>query len=204
MSLLRRPALRLLYDQLRVDITKEASGWMALGEVPFEFLKRQLVGRFVLAVVVAALLHGVVGEVHQTIAEAVQREELAGCTDVAVLVPVPLDCVVQRSYEHIAADIELALLVQERHDVALQDKRSVFRGMSANRLLDFFNARNNVDAGSPISILTRLDEPNASAHTTVHKRLELGIVCASDVKCQRNTLERVQAIFQVVGPKVAK
>ena len=57
-------------------------------DVPLQFSKGNLVKVLKFAVLLALLLHGIVGEMHQLVLEVFQGVFLAGCAHVSLLIPV--------------------------------------------------------------------------------------------------------------------
>ena len=73
-----------------------------------------LVVAFELAVLLAALLNGVVGEVHKLVAEVLQVELFAGSAQVSLLVPVKLKSAFNRQSHHKSSDVKFSAVVQEK------------------------------------------------------------------------------------------
>jgi len=63
--------------------------------------------------VLGLFLDGVVGEMHHLVLDVVEVEEDGGGPDVALVVEVALQHAVDRGDQHVAADVELALVVQQ-------------------------------------------------------------------------------------------
>lgn len=80
-------------------------------EVALELAVAKLVGLFVLAVGLAVLLNGVVGEVDFAVLCVVQVEQLRTCSDVALLVPVGTHTPPKASDQQVVPDIELSPVV---------------------------------------------------------------------------------------------
>ena len=57
-------------------------------------------------------LDGVVGEMHHLVLDVVEVEDDRGGPDVALVVEVAFEHAVDRGDQHVAADVELALVVQ--------------------------------------------------------------------------------------------
>lgn len=97
-------------------------------------------------------------------------ECLAGCTDVALLVAVDHQLVVKHCHQHIAPDVELTAVVEQRNQIPLQQqalmtlpflrealsfglqpllelRKGLGRGVSSN------------DASASIGVLCRFDDP---------------------------------------------
>lgn len=96
--------------------------------------------------------------------QVLQCELLRGRSDVALLVPVPLHHVIDRSHQHVASDVELALAVQEWHDVAL-DYVSASTAVRPQRfgfddVADAFDSVADVDPTSSIGVFSRLNDPH--------------------------------------------
>jgi hypothetical protein len=64
--------------------------------------------------------------VNEPISYVLQIEVFAACAQVAIAVPVPLQVTVNRRHQRVAADVKLAVLVEQRPlDILLNNIRSL-------------------------------------------------------------------------------
>lgn len=82
-------------------------------------MERQLIGRFIFAVVLALFLDGVIGEVDHATGKIVKGEGLPRGADVSLFVPISFDHAVNGGYQYVATDIKFAFFVEERNNVLL-------------------------------------------------------------------------------------
>jgi len=140
-----------------------AGSAVLLVDVLFEEGFGEFVAFFVPAVACGLSLDGIVGEVHQSTRRR-HVEGFAGGADVAVLVAVESELAVDEGDQHVAADVELALVVEEGRDVALQDEATGL-GLLAlahppAQLLHSGSALlRHCDASAPVRILPWFDDP---------------------------------------------
>lgn len=82
------------------------------------------------------------------------------------MVPVHFLVAINAGQADIGADVELPLLVEEGHDVLLDDMSSrtalFIRLLSPNNFLNFLDVLQHLDSSSPIRILSRLHQPSIS------------------------------------------
>mmetsp|Transcript_9735 Transcript_9735/g.16401 ORF Transcript_9735/g.16401 Transcript_9735/m.16401 type:complete len:318 (+) Transcript_9735:37-990(+) len=122
----------------------------------------ELVAGLELAVVLGALLHGVVGEVDQLVAEVVDGVLAAGGAQVALLVDEHLGVAVDRGHQHVGADVELAAVDEQRVvDVLLDDAGALGAGGGLlDQLLDLGELLGHLDAVAAVGVFARLDDPD--------------------------------------------
>lgn len=141
---------KVAFDIDRVHVLLEVGIW-------------KLVARFKLAIVIALFLNSIIRQVNEPISYVLQIEVFAACAQVAIAVPVPLQVTVNRRHQRVAADVKLAVLVEQRPlDILLNNIRSLLP-IEIRIWYDFFNLRKlsaNLDAAAPIRVLARLDYPN--------------------------------------------
>jgi hypothetical protein len=78
-----------------------------------ELVIGQFIGRLVFLIIFAILLNGVIGEMHIPIAEIGKVELLTAGPDIPILIPKTFENPVDSGQQHVVADIELAVVVQE-------------------------------------------------------------------------------------------
>jgi hypothetical protein len=109
------------------------------------------------------LLDGIIGEVDGSILEVLGRELLGGRPYVPLLVPVSSDVSVSRRHQDVATNVELPFVVEEGHQVSLDDvgaRLSV--GPDSLRVDDCFHFLHRVGHFYPttlIGVFSRLDNP---------------------------------------------
>ena len=76
-----------------IDISLEVEGVAAVSgqrvKISLQLVIGNFIAHFILAVVDAIFLDGIVGEMDFVIIDILQTPEVAGCSDVAILVPIP-------------------------------------------------------------------------------------------------------------------
>ena len=113
------------YLHLRVDSAIKPGIGHPLADVGIELGIADLVAFLVLAVAGEILLDGVVGEMHAAGAD-VQRVFRGSSAHVALEIPVAFELAVDAGHQHVVAQVELALAVQEGPlDVRLDYVRSL-------------------------------------------------------------------------------
>ena len=84
-----------------------------LVEIPLEVTITHFVAVFKFAEVVGLFLDGVIGQMNEFIIEVIQAELSTTCTDVAILIEVCLQLLVDRCDEGINSEIKLPFMYQE-------------------------------------------------------------------------------------------
>ena len=160
-------------------------------------------------------------------------ELFAGCSDVAVLIPVSLLVPIHTRQQDVCADIEFSLLVEEGHYVLLQDvspwSAQFVDFVLPNNLLNLFEAFDDLNPCSSVSVLARFDKPGipflgpeaifellallflllflnslSSPLVLLIEETKLFALEISDVVGHRNVLERIGVLSLVVGLYVHK
>jgi hypothetical protein len=136
-------------------------------QISLEISEGKFIGRLEFAVVLVVFLYCVVGEVYEFVVEVFHVELLGGCSDVAVLVPVALLIAVDAADADVGADVELPLLVEEGHDVLLDDvgaRTALFvDGVRPDNGLYLFDAFHHLDSGASVGVLAGFDQPGVAA-----------------------------------------
>ena len=136
-----------------------------LSEIFLKLAVGKLISLLVLAVVLAILLDGVVGEVSVEIL-AVFVVVLEGrCPDVSFVEPVALKLPIHACHQHEMANVELPFVVEQGFlDVPLEDEcsqfalRAFFSPLQPN--LDIIERRTDSDTFPSVGELSRLQNPN--------------------------------------------
>ena len=133
-------------------------------EIPLKISKRYLVGRLKFAIIVMVFLNSIIGEVHKLIFEILYVEIFGGCSNIPFLKPVALLIPVDTTYTNVGAYIEFTLLVEEGHDVLLNDVSAnsshFINFIFLDNISNLFDSLNHLNVCSTISIFTRLHEPS--------------------------------------------
>ena len=87
----------------------------------------------------------------------------AGCSDIAVLVPVSLLVPIHTRQQDVCPDVKFSLLVKEGHYVLLQDvspwPTQLVDFVLSDNLLDFFETFDDLNPCSSVGVLARFDKP---------------------------------------------
>mmetsp|Transcript_28685 Transcript_28685/g.38246 ORF Transcript_28685/g.38246 Transcript_28685/m.38246 type:complete len:259 (+) Transcript_28685:746-1522(+) len=131
-------------------------------EVVLVVAERQLVALLIPPILIRLLLHRVVSQVNQLVAQIVIDEVTRRGAQVSVVVDVPFELVVGEGEHAEAADVKLALVVKGGPlDVLLHDEGLLAVVVAlAQDALDFAQGAADRDSLALIRILTRLDNPN--------------------------------------------
>lgn len=112
------------------------------------------------------LLHSIVSEMNELIVKILHIELLGSCADVTVLIPVPFLISVDACHADVGADIELAFLVEEGHDVLLDDVGAspahFIHLVTLDDLSDLLDGLDDFNASASVGVLSRFDEPSVS------------------------------------------
>lgn len=112
------------------------------------------------------LLHGIVGEMNELVVKILHIELLGSCPNVSILIPVPFLISVDAGHADVGADIELAFLVEEGHDVLLDDVGTspahFVHLVTLDNLSDLLDGLYDFNAGASVGVLSRFDEPSVS------------------------------------------
>lgn len=116
------------YSYLREKVFHEVD--LLIRQMCVAVLLEILIGDFVpileLAIVVAFLLNGVIGQVDESIAQVLQVKLRATGTDVTIFIEITLHIAVNRGQQAIATDIEFSITDQKRpFYVFLDDMRVI-------------------------------------------------------------------------------
>lgn len=122
----------------------------------------QLIAIFILPILVAVDLNGIIGEMHELILAFSQLKLVTTRPNVSLVVPVAFDLSVESRKHHVAADIELAPVVKEGvvdvflHNESLRAIESVI-----DELFDPIVAGVDGDTAAPVRVLTRFHNPES-------------------------------------------
>ena len=109
-------------------------------------------------------LDGIVSQMDELVIEIFHVKFFGGSADIAVLIPVTFLISVDACHADVRSDVEFTLLVEEWHDVLLDDVgTSPAQFVSFIALDDFndlINAFNYLDSSSSVCILTGFDKPS--------------------------------------------
>jgi len=81
----------------------------------------QFIGGLKLSIIFVMLLNSIVCEVNEFVVEVFHVELFRSSPDVSVLEPIAFLVSIDASQTHVASNVELSLLVKERHDVLLHN-----------------------------------------------------------------------------------
>lgn len=135
-------------------------------EIALEVGKRDLVTRLILTILLTLFLDGVVGEVDHLVRQILEVEFLACRADVPFLKPVALSDAVGRCQADVCSDVELSLVIEERHNVLLKNVST----RPAHRVCLFFvdevsnllQRLSDGNAGASVGILTGFHQPDVA------------------------------------------
>lgn len=112
------------------------------------------------------LLDCIVGEMDESIVEVLHVEFFGGCADVAVLVPIAFLIPVDAGDANIRSDIKFSFLVEEGHDVLLNDMSArathFVNPISADDLFDLLQTFHDLNTCASVRVLSRFDQPRIS------------------------------------------
>ena len=135
-------------------------------KIALEIGEGKLVSWLEFSVVFVVFLDGIVGQMDKLVVEIFHIEFFGGRADVAVLIPVTFLIPVDASHANVRPDVELALLVEKRHDVLLNDVRASSAHfvslVTLDDLNDLIDALNDLDAGSSVCVLAWLNKPSVA------------------------------------------
>jgi hypothetical protein len=134
-----------------------------------------------LAILFSLLLDGIVGEVDELVLEVLQAELLAGCADVALLVPVPLYHSVDCRQQDVAAKVEFTLVVKERVlEIFLDYYCSFVYASLADESFYLWQRGEDCDAVAAVRVLPRFADPNIVAAFLALSCKTLKVFCKSE------------------------
>ena len=135
-------------------------------EIPLKIRKRDLVGWLKFSIILMVLLNGIIGEMHKFIAEILHIKLFGSRSNIPILKPIALLIPVDTTYTNVGAYIEFTLLVEEGHDVLLNDVSAnsshFINFIFLDNISNLFDSLNHLNVCSTISIFTRLHEPSVS------------------------------------------
>lgn len=196
-------------------------------QVPLEISVGQFVGWLVLPVVFVIFLDCIICQMNKLVVQIFHVELFRGRSDIPILVPIPFLIAVNAGEAYVTPYIELAFLIEKRHDILLNDVGArpthFVCGVLSNDLLNLLQTLNNLYAGPPIRILPRFNQPSVpffgfksilellillflfflldavrSSLVLLLKLFKLFVAHVSDVKSHRNVLERIDLLGLVV------
>ena len=148
-------------------------------QVPLKVRIGYFVSRLILTIVLMMLLYSIVSQVHELVVEIFHVELLAGSADVAILVPVAFDMSVEACHHHVSANVKLPFLVQEGHNVLLDDVSTSTTLpvdlLPPNYPLNLFNIFHHSNACPLIGIFARFHDPSV-AFFDLENMLELRVL----------------------------
>lgn len=148
----------------------------------------------------------VVSEVDHSISQVFGGEFLAGCANVALLVPIATKIPTYCGDKHVASDVEFAFVVEIRHQVTLNDV-GTFLAVGPNALVldditNLIHSFHHIDPAATIGILSWLDNPQCFLLVNLQEIAPLLISFLLDVVSLRNELEGTLADSQIVRLEV--
>jgi hypothetical protein len=178
--------------------------WSGRLDILLKIGKAQFICIFVLAVVLGVFLDGIVGEMDHSVLEVFGCEFLGGCADVALLVPVGSEVAIEGGHQDVAAEVELALVIEEGHEVALHYVGTRLAvGSEPLRLHDlphFLDSLYNVDPAALVGVLSGFDDPQTLlGGLTGHEVVPLVVTFLLDVVGLGDVLEGILASGLIIG-----
>jgi len=161
----------------------------------------ELVAAFKLAVVIAFLLDGIVGEVDEPAGDVFEVEFLAAGPEVAFIVPVALQVPVHTGQQRVAPNIELAPLIQQRLLNVLLDDVGALGAVDHGVVDDVFDGSEllaDVDAAAPVGVLAGLHDPHRPPHLLQDPPVQPQVVPLEQLLELREFLI-IDALFDVEG-----
>ena len=199
--------------QLWADLLIEVEVLLRGIEVLLEVVVAELVAILILAVLVAVDLDGIVGEVDELVVGVAQLELVAAGADVALVVPVAAHLAVEAHQQHVAADVELPPVVQQRPVDVLLDYEGLLRVvlpryLSLHPAVYLLEVAVDGDAVAAVGVLPGLHDPQPLLALLprllvlleVAGELQPGLVAvALHVEGDRQVVEDLLAVALVVG-----
>ena len=191
-------------DHSRVDVCFELVG-LGFFDILADVLERELVSGLEFAEILAILLHCVVGQMNVLILQVFRVEHFGGCPAVAFFVPVGPQLAIDHCHQHVAANVELPLIVEKGHQVLLDDepRQRLLHLLLQDEGPDIFHRILHIDPSAPVRVLGRLHNPELFLFlgllVAFPEPVPLGVVDVFDVESQGDVLEWVDCLLLVVG-----
>lgn len=135
-------------------------------QITLKISKGQLISRLKFTIILMVLLHGIVSKMNELVIKILHIELLGCSTNVSVLIPVPFLISVDACHADVGADIKLAFLVEEGHDVLLDDvgtsSAHFVHLVTLDYLSDLLDGLDDFNTGASIGVLSRFDKPSIS------------------------------------------
>jgi hypothetical protein len=113
-----------------------------------------------LSILLPLLLNSIVGEMNEFIVYIFETELFTGCSDIALLIPVPLDYAVDSCNQNVATYVEFASIVQKRIlHIFLNYKAVTLLAFLVRQQFNLVQITKHANTIAPIRILSWLAYP---------------------------------------------